>query len=114
MKKVGRILKYLADYKGKIALYFFTNILAILFGAISFSALGPFMNVLFGKTQLPTNATQTSAGNLLQMATSYVQTIARNEGPMICLVIYLWCFNYHDIIKESLSLYFFVYHEPSA
>ena len=30
MKKVGRILKYLADYKGKIALYFFTNILAIL------------------------------------------------------------------------------------
>ena len=82
MKKVGRILKYLADYKGKIALYFFTNILAILFGAISFSALGPFMNVLFGKTQLPTNAAQTSAGNVLQMATSYVQTIARNEGPM--------------------------------
>jgi hypothetical protein len=44
------------------------------------------MNVLFGKTSLPTTNTSTNAGNLLQMATSYVQSIVRNEGPMNALL----------------------------
>ena len=108
MKKVGRILKYLADYKGKIALYFFTNILAILFGAISFSALGPFMNVLFGKTSLPTTNTSTNAGNLLQMATSYVQSIVRNEGPMNAL-LFICGVLITMILLKNLFLYISLY-----
>lgn len=47
MKKISRLLTYLADYKGKIGLYFLFNLLSILFGLLSFSLLAPVLSVLF-------------------------------------------------------------------
>ena len=47
MKKFAKILRYLTEYKGQIAIYFFTNILAIIFSLISFSMLSPILYVLF-------------------------------------------------------------------
>ncbi len=48
MKKISRLLKYLADYKGKIGLYFLFNLLSIAFGLLSFTMLIPVLQVLFG------------------------------------------------------------------
>ena len=47
MKKISRLLNYLADYKGKIGLYFLFNLLSILFGLFSFTLVAPVLNVLF-------------------------------------------------------------------
>lgn len=47
MKRVSRLLSYLADQKGKIALYFVFNLLSILFGLLSFTMLIPVLRVLF-------------------------------------------------------------------
>ena len=47
MKKISRLLNYLADYKGKIGLYFLFNLLSILFGLFSFTLVIPVLNVLF-------------------------------------------------------------------
>ena len=47
MKKISRLLTYLADYKGKIALYFMFNLFSILFGLLSLTMLVPVLKVLF-------------------------------------------------------------------
>ncbi len=47
MKKISRLLKYLADYKGKIGLYFLCNLLSIVFGLFSFTMMIPVLNILF-------------------------------------------------------------------
>jgi subfamily B ATP-binding cassette protein MsbA len=47
MKKIATLLRYLKDYKGKISLYFLSNLVAILAGGLSLSALAPILVVLF-------------------------------------------------------------------
>jgi ABC-type multidrug transport system fused ATPase/permease subunit len=47
MKKISSLLSYLADQKGKIALYFTFNLLSITFGLLSFTMLIPVLRVLF-------------------------------------------------------------------
>lgn len=47
MKKISRLLKYLAEYKGKIALYFTANLLSILFGLLSITMLTQVLQILF-------------------------------------------------------------------
>ena len=48
MKRISRLLRYLAEYKGKVGLYFLFNLLSIVFGLLSFTMLIPVLNVLFG------------------------------------------------------------------
>lgn len=47
MKKISRLLQYIADYKGKIALYFVCNLLSTFFSLFSITLMGPVVNVLF-------------------------------------------------------------------
>ena len=47
MKNISRLLKYLADYKGRIGLYFATSLLAVIFSLFSFTMLAPVLQVLF-------------------------------------------------------------------
>ena len=47
MKKISRLLQYLAEYKGKIALYFTANLLSILFGLLSITMLTQVLQILF-------------------------------------------------------------------
>src|SRR4030095_2496462 len=49
MKKYSRIFKYLAHYKGQIALYFLFIILSIVFSVVSLGMLAPFFNLIFKK-----------------------------------------------------------------
>ncbi len=63
MKKISRLLTYLADYKGKIALYFGSTLLSILFGVFTFSMIGPVLSVLFETGGMPTTKQQTGLMN---------------------------------------------------
>jgi ABC-type multidrug transport system fused ATPase/permease subunit len=53
MKNISRLLNYLADTRGKIALYFLFNLFSIVFGLLSFTMLGPILKVLFDTTGAP-------------------------------------------------------------
>jgi len=54
MKNIPKLFKYLADYKGKIALYFLFSLLSIGFALFSFGMLAPVLQVLFtGVQSLP-------------------------------------------------------------
>lgn len=58
MKKIGLLLRYLGEYKGKIALYFITSLLSVLFSLFSFGMLAPVLQTLFvgGQTTLSTGS----------------------------------------------------------
>ena len=64
MKKISRLLNYLADYKGKIGLYFLFNLLSILFGLFSFTLIIPVLNVLFN-TMPASTAEKVASANVL-------------------------------------------------
>jgi len=63
MKKISRLLTYLADYKGKIGLYFLFNLLGTAFGLMSFSMIIPVLNMLFLGSPMP--ATTASSGGFI-------------------------------------------------
>jgi len=52
MKKISRLLRYLAEYKGKIGLYFLFNLFSIAFGLLSFTMLIPVLKVLFDSADI--------------------------------------------------------------
>ena len=54
MKNISRLLRYLADSKGKIILYFMFSILATVFAVVSFGMLMPILQVLFNTAQTTT------------------------------------------------------------
>lgn len=47
MKNISRILRYVKEYKGKIALYVMTSLFAVVFSVMSLTMLGPIMQVIF-------------------------------------------------------------------
>ena len=49
MKRYSRVISYLAQYKGKVVLYFVFIILSIIFGLASFGMLKPFFDLIFLK-----------------------------------------------------------------
>ena len=64
--KLKRFIPYVLPYKRQAFLNVFFNILYSLFSALSFFALIPMLDVLFGKTQSITKA-PTYSGNLLEL-----------------------------------------------
>ena len=51
MKKISRLLSYLRDYKPRIASYFLTSLLAVVFSLASLTMLAPILKVIFSKGQ---------------------------------------------------------------
>lgn len=84
MKKISRLLNYLADYKGKIALYFGANLLGILFGLLTIIMIGPVLQVLFDvrETKVPS---ATAAKGILDKLTDYINTIIAQEDKLTAL-----------------------------
>lgn len=110
MKKISRLLKYLADYKGKIGLYFLFNLFSILFGLLSFTLLAPVLNVLFGKTealQVATTAKPGGAG-IVQQATDYFKTFIQHQDKLTALA-YICCTIVVFTILKNLFLYLALY-----
>jgi len=80
MKKISRLLKYLADYKGKIALYFTANLLGILFGLLSLTMLVPVLQVLFKPTD-----NSAKKNDLMGEFTWYIHNLVQQRGALTAL-----------------------------
>lgn len=80
MKNIPKLLRYLADYKGQIALYFITALLGALFGLFSFGMLAPVLQVLF------VGAQKQQAGNgIVAEATNAVNELILRESKLTAL-----------------------------
>ncbi len=103
MKKISRLLKYLADYKGQIALYFTANLLGILFGLFSLTMLAPVLQVLFKPTDTVVNR-----DSLLGKFSGFIHDIVQAQGPMaaladVCIAVVIFT------ILKNLFLYISLY-----
>jgi subfamily B ATP-binding cassette protein MsbA len=72
IKKIARILKYLADYKGKIALYFLFSLLATLFSTLMVAMLGPVLQVLFSDGATAPAKPSAPATGFINQSTAYI------------------------------------------
>ncbi|GAO41742.1 ABC transporter ATP-binding protein [Flavihumibacter petaseus] len=108
MKNFSRILKYLSNKKGQIALYFACNLLSIVFSLVSLAMLAPFLQLLFGNEKpatTPPPALTFSAKSLLEnMKYQFGQMILEHDKlyalSVICIVIVL------AIFLKNFFLYF--------
>lgn len=101
MKHIPKLLSYLGAFKSKIALYFLTTLLGIIFGLFSFAMLIPVLQVLFNGDQKPATG---NASGLVASATEYVNTIAITHGKFTVLVYIVLALIIATILKN-----FFVY-----
>jgi ATP-binding cassette, subfamily B, bacterial MsbA len=106
MNKIARILKYLADYKAKIALYFVFNFFGILFGLLSFNMLIPVVEVLFG-TKSMANDPAKAHNALERLNASFQQTIMAHDRltslAYICFAVVLFT------VLKNFFLYLSIY-----
>lgn len=106
MKKLSRLFTYLGDYKGKIALYFIYNLLAIIFSIGSFGALIPVLSVLFNVSG---SAPKLSANaDLVGRFTYWINQELLKMKPMDALVYVVGVVIIFTILK-NLFLYASVY-----
>lgn len=104
MKKISTLLRYLKDYKGKIVLYFLSNMMGILAGGLSLSMLAPVLTVLFKLTGPNMQKSSGLVGRLMD----FVNNIIAQNGPMqalayVCVIVVIF-----TVIKNFflyLSLY---------
>jgi ABC-type multidrug transport system fused ATPase/permease subunit len=90
MKRISRLLQYLKDYKGKIGLYFLTNLLGIAFGVMSLTMLTPVLGVLFKVT----SGKMTSSG-LVGKFTAVINNVVTEKGELtalayICVIVVIF------------------------
>lgn len=81
MKNLIKLLRYLSPYKGKIVLYFFTSLAAIIFALFSFGMLVPVLQVLFNGEQKP----ETSGSGVVTEITSYIHQIILEQDKLAAL-----------------------------
>ncbi len=81
MKNVSKLLRYLADYKGKVALYFTTISLSVIFSLFSFTMLAPVLQVLFMGAQEPGVA----SGNIINRITNTFNEIILRQDKLTAL-----------------------------
>ena len=103
MKKISRLLKYLADYKAQIALYFTASLLGILFGLFSLTMLAPVLQVLFKLT-----ATPAKQDGLLGKFSGLIRDEVQQRGPLsalayVCVAVVIFT------ILKNLFIYISLY-----
>lgn len=84
MRNVTRLLRYLRDYKAQIALYFFTNLLAVLFSLFSLTMLAPIMQVIFKDPAAGGAPTSTGSG-IKESLTQFINTVMLQDGVATAL-----------------------------
>jgi len=106
MKRFSTILKYLSNQKGKIALYFFLNLLSVVFSLVSLTMLVPFLQLLFAKEKLATAAPAMgfSPNALLGSLKYFLSNLIQTHGDIyalaaICLLVVF------SIFFKNLFLY---------
>lgn len=81
MKNISRILQYVKEYKGKVALYFVFSLLAVLFSLFSLGMLSPIMAVIFGVVD---ETVQKSSG-ILGDALGAINRVVKDQGKTTAL-----------------------------
>ncbi|MGE4586941.1 MAG: ABC transporter transmembrane domain-containing protein, partial [Mangrovibacterium sp.] len=95
MKDLIRLLRrFLPPYKGKVALNFLFNLLAAIFGAFSFTLLGPVLGILFGTAQEvrelhPFEFTVESIGNRLAYFITWVMDSLGKPTALIYIGLFI-------------------------
>jgi subfamily B ATP-binding cassette protein MsbA len=88
VKKFIEILRYLTPYKGRIALNLVFNLMNAAFSVVSFSAIVPFLKILFD-SQKDTAKPAGSLGNgFLDHLNLMFEGYIRREGPMEALYVF--------------------------
>jgi len=111
VKKFKRILSYIKPYTGYAGLNVFFNLLTIIFSVLNFALLIPFLNLLFGVTQLVTEKPEfrlTTQG-LLDSLNYHISQIIIHQGRIdalvfICLLILISFFLRN--ISRFLAMFF--------
>ena len=88
MKKFIDILKYLASYKGRIALNLVFNLLNAAFSVVSFSAIVPFLKILFDSVDKEVDPNAVVGSGILDQLNAGFEKYIREEGPMEALFIF--------------------------
>ena len=88
MKKFIDILKYLAPYKGRIALNLVFNLLNAAFSVVSFSAIVPFLKILFDSVEKEADPNAVVGSGILDQLNAGFEKYIREEGPMEALFIF--------------------------
>lgn len=106
MNKYSRIFGYLKNYKSKIALYFLSILLSIVFGIVSFGMLAPFFDLIFkgDSSALSKTIDNPVMESLRSMMVSQVGKMdAVGALALICVIIVI------SIFLKNLFLYFSFY-----
>jgi len=88
VKKFIDILKYLASYKGRIALNLVFNLLNAAFSVVSFSAIVPFLKILFDSVDKEVDPNAVVGSGILDQLNAGFEKYIREEGPMEALFIF--------------------------
>lgn len=104
MKRISRLLTYLPEHKGKIALYFATNLLGILFGAATITMIGPVLQVLFQAAPPVAKASPSFFDGVM----SYINDLVLRQDKLtalayVCIAIILFT------VLKNFFLYLSVY-----
>jgi subfamily B ATP-binding cassette protein MsbA len=112
MKQYARIFQYLRDYKAKIALYFLSTLLSIVFSIVSIGMLMPFLNLIFNDPRPECagcgSITKTSTNAVIRAVNDFLFNSVEGQGKVktlgiICLMMV--CF----IIFKNIFLYLSYY-----
>jgi len=106
MKKISRLLKYLAEYKGKIILYFAANLMGILFGLLTIIMIGPVLQVLFDVSKGAVKPTADMG--IQEQLTAYINGIMLQQDKMTALAYVCIALVVFTIFK-NLFLYIALY-----
>jgi len=88
VKKFIDILKYLKPYKGRIAINLVFNILNAAFSVVSFSAIVPFLKILFDSVEAEADPNAAVGSGILDQLNAAFEQYIREEGPMEALFIF--------------------------
>lgn len=111
MKKISRLLKYLAEYKGKIALYFTASLLSILFGLLSVLMLTQVLQILFqtnGTASSTPNRTATATPHFFDGAIEWAKNYINHADKLTALAYVCVAISVFTILK-NLFLYIALY-----
>jgi len=109
MKKFFRIISYIKEYKGQMAWYSLFITLSIVFSLFSLGMLTPFLDLIFGKSDMITLPAQTAnASGIKEIIYSFLQNNIAKYGKSyalgwICLFIII------SIFFKNLFLYLSYY-----
>jgi len=112
MKKFIRIISYIREYKAYMAWYSLFITLSIVFGLFSLGMLMPFMDLIFGKTELisavKTATTGNGSSNIKDLVYGFLQESITAHGKVqalgwICLFIVI------TVLLKNIFLYLSFY-----